>query len=67
MSFKGEIKWSGLISNYDGAEFYSQVKKTINTDCVGLYTEIQYQPLMQIEGKMLLTAFIIGREPKTLE
>lgn len=61
-SFKGKIKWSGLISNPDGENFHNQIKEMIDNKCDGLYTEIQYQPLLKTEGQIIFTAFIIGRE-----
>jgi hypothetical protein len=67
LSFKGEIRWTGMVSNSDGEQFYSQIKDHIANSCSGLYTEIQYHPVVLLDGKIVFTAFVIGREPKTLE
>lgn len=61
MSYKGEIKFAALISNNDGEIFRKQIAEHVEIGCKNLYAEIQYQPLINLNGIVCWTAFVVGR------
>lgn len=60
MAFKGEVLKHFVVSDDRAEEFMEHTKKCIQ-ECGELYAEVQYQPVMQRNGKLLFTAYIIGR------
>jgi hypothetical protein len=58
---KGEIRRIYHVACDDGKDFFENVKTAIES--MGeLYVEIQYQQSIQLNGKALWSALIIGRE-----
>ncbi|EJV61788.1 hypothetical protein IEO_03083 [Bacillus wiedmannii] len=59
-SFKGEVKYSGLVSNEDRREFYKQLQETVS-NLGELHCEIQYSTQAPANGTLVFTALVIGR------
>ena len=60
MALKGTIVYHGVVSNDDHQKFMDALKEHIE-NCGENYAEVQYHPVMQLSGKVLLTAYVIGR------
>jgi hypothetical protein len=58
---KGEIKRLSHVADVDGKSFFDKVKREIEL-MDDLYVEIQYQQSIQLDGRALWSAMIIGRE-----
>jgi hypothetical protein len=57
----GEIKYMSHVANDNARTFYEHVKEAIEK-AGELYVEVQYQQSIQLNGKALWSALIIGRE-----
>jgi len=59
----GQVLKSGHISMEDAKEFSDAIARRIGEyQSEGLYVEVQYQPLIQLNGLALFTAVILGRK-----
>jgi hypothetical protein len=55
------VTYIGLVSDVDSAEFYKNIKKIVEENPQHEY-EFQYDSVMQLNGKVLFTCFIVGRQ-----
>jgi hypothetical protein len=60
LAFEGEVKYHGIVSHDDAAEFMKGVKEHIEK-CGNNYAEVQYKPVIQRDGSLLYTAYVVGR------
>jgi hypothetical protein len=60
MAFNGEVMYHAIVSNDDVDEFMEGLATNIKK-CGENYAEVQYQPVIQNNGKVLFTAYVIGR------
>lgn len=59
----GQIMKTGHISHDHAPSFFSNLTRiTDEYQSAGLSVEIQYQPLIQLNGQALFTAVILGRK-----
>ncbi|HLO11558.1 MAG TPA: hypothetical protein VK190_04815 [Pseudoneobacillus sp.] len=60
---KDSIKYVGSVRYENGQEFVEKLNSHIGqAEMSGCKVEIQYSPVIQLNGKVLLTALVIGRE-----
>lgn len=60
---RGAIMYDAHVVNDDPKEFYDHVNESIReSESSGFYTEVQYQAVIQYNGKALHCALILGRE-----
>jgi hypothetical protein len=57
------VTYMGIVSDVDSIEFYKNIKKIIEENPQHEY-EFQYNSVMQLNGKVLFTCFVVGRQSK---